>query len=279
MGCWPIAGMTSLDVNDSDSMATIRAAIESGITHFDTAYCYGRNGESERLLARALPANRNGITVATKCGVAWDANGQRVNDVRPEVLRRQVETSLNRLGVQQVDLLYLHSPDGRTSIEESAGELTSLVSAGKARWVGLSNVCLDEIKRFHSVCPLAAVQLRHNVLQRDIELDIVPWCRTNRISVVAYWPLMKGLLAGKIRRDFQFDPVDPRLKYDVYRGRKWLATQDFIDVLESVAAQMHHTIAQVVVNWSIYRDGITCVLVGASAPTKFVKPVEPRAGA
>ncbi len=271
LGCWPIAGMTTLDVNRPSSLATIRRAYECGINHFDTAYCYGLHGESEELLATALDDVRSDVSIATKCGISWDAQGERINDARPGVLRDQVATSLRRLRTDRVDLLYLHSPDGKTPIEEIALAFSQFVRDGWTRAVGVSNASLAEIQRFHAVCPIAAVQLRHNVLQRQIEEEIVPWCQTQQIGVAAYWPLMKGLLAGKLRRGHAFDPGDSRLKYEVYRGVYWDATQTFLDVLDRIAARQGKSVAQVVVNWSAHRSGITTVLCGAKRPEQIAE--------
>ena len=273
LGCWPIAGMTTLDVHREASLATIRQAFESGISHFDTAYCYGLQGESETMLATALADVRPQVSIATKCGICWDAAGERVNDARPAVLRRQLEESLRRLQTDRVDLVYLHSPDGKTPIEESAGAFAEFIRDGLTRYVGVSNTTLSEIQRFHAICPVVVVQLRHNVLQRQIEDEIVPWCQAHQIGVAAYWPLMKGLLAGKLRRGFAFDPRDPRLKYEVYQGAAWDATQDFLDLLDPIAARLGKTIAQIVVNWSAHRTGITTVLCGAKRPHQIAETV------
>src|SRR5215475_14658131 len=131
LGLWPIAGMTSLDVNEADSMATIEAALESGINFFDTAYCYGAEGESERLFAKALGKRRDQVVIATKGGIHWDADRTMTFDGRPATLRRECEESLRRLGTDRVDLLYLHRPDPNVPVAESAGELKRLMEEGK----------------------------------------------------------------------------------------------------------------------------------------------------
>src|SRR5918999_3317396 len=208
--CWPIAGMTSLNVNDADSLATIRACFDCGINFLDTAYCYGPQGESEQLIAKALGARRSEMVIATKVGIHWDPNLVRQSDGRPTTIRREFETCLRRLETDHVELLYLHAPDPLTPITESAGELLRIKQSGKALCLGLSNATLTEIQAFHEVCPLSAVQPVYNMLQREIEDDIIPWCREHQVSVMGYWPLMKGLLAGKLRRDHVFDPKDGR---------------------------------------------------------------------
>lgn len=123
MGCWPIAGMTSVNVNDADSLTTLQAALDSGINFVDTAYCYGPDGESERLIARQLGPRRDDIVIATKGGVHWNVDGTRGQDARPETLKRQCERSLIRLGTDRVDLFYLHAPDPNVPVTDSAGAL------------------------------------------------------------------------------------------------------------------------------------------------------------
>ena len=218
LGCWPISGMTSLDVNETDSMATIHAAVDCGINFFDTAFGYGVHGESEILLRRALSDRRGEIVIATKGGLHWDSTGKRVLDSSPSRLQHECEQSLVRLGTDYIDLLYLHAPDGVTPIEESANALRGLLVAGKTRSVGASNLSLEQLKAFHEVCPVSAFQPAYNMLQRGIEREIVPWCAENDVSLMVYWPLLKGLLAGKLARDHQFQPSDGRAKYALFQG-------------------------------------------------------------
>jgi aryl-alcohol dehydrogenase-like predicted oxidoreductase len=124
---------------------------------------------------------------------------------------------------------------------------------------------------FRSVCRLAAVQLRYNMLQREIERDVVPWCLQNGVGVFAYWPLMKGLLAGRFARDHVFEPNEPRLKYAIFRGRLWEENQTFLDALRSISQCCGRTISQIVLNWTIHRPGITSALCGARRPDQIVE--------
>src|SRR5262249_29213822 len=152
---------------------------------------------------------------------------QQVRDGSPARLRWECEESLRRLQTSYVDLLYLHAPDPKTPIRESAAELRRLKEEGKARAVGLSNASLAQMEEFSSECPLAAIQPPYNMLQRDIERDAIPWCSRTGTAVASYWPLMKGLLAGALRRDHQFDPRDGRKKYPIYQGDEWRRNHDF----------------------------------------------------
>ncbi len=271
MGCWPIAGMTSLDVNDADSLATLQAALDHGVNFFDTAYCYGREGESERLIGRGLGHRRDEIVIATKGGLHYDPQGKRLLDARPERLRRECEESLRRLGTDRVDLLYLHAPDPATPLAESAGALRDLMAAGKTRCVGVSNVTLEQLETFHAVCPLAAFQPPYNMLQRQIERDTLPWCRRHGVAVVVYWPLLKGLLAGRLPRNYAFPRGDGRAKYVMFQGDQWQKNQDFVDCLREIAQDLGRTVAQVAINWTIHREGITAALCGAKRPYQIVE--------
>jgi len=269
MGCWPIAGVTSLDVNEHDSRATLEAALESGINFFDTAYCYGLDGESEMLIGQVLRGRRDEAVVATKGGICFVSKSERILDASPATLRQQCETSLHRLGMDCVDLYYLHAPDGKTPVEDSAAALLRLHQEGKTKAVGASNLTFTELQRFHSVCPIAVFQPPYNMLQRQIEDDVLPWCRQQNIALVIYWPLLKGLLAGKLSRDFVFRPGDGRAKYPMFQGEEWQRNQDFLDRLREIAADAGKTVAQLVVNWTIHQPGITAALCGAKRPEQI----------
>lgn len=269
LGCWPIAGMTSLDVNDVDSLATLEACFDLGINHLDTAYAYGAKGESEQLIRRALKHRRDQVVIATKGGIHWRDNGERVQDASPMRLRRECEESLRRLGTEQVELYYVHAPDPSVPLCESAGEVKRLMDEGKVRAAGLSNGDRSQLEEFASACPLSACQPPYNMLQRDIEQDLVPWCREQGVSILVYWPLMKGLLAGGLTRDHRFAPGDGRAKYPMYQGDEWVKNMDFVDRLREIAAEAGHTVAQLVLQWTITQPGISAALCGAKRPEQI----------
>jgi aryl-alcohol dehydrogenase-like predicted oxidoreductase len=269
LGCWPISGMTSLQVTEANSIATLEAAVDEGINHFDTAYAYGAAGESERLIARALGQHRNEIVIATKGGIAWSGDGNRIVDARPATLRRQCEESLLRLDTDRVELLYLHAPDPGTPVAESAGGLKQLLDEGKVRSVGASNLSLEQLEEFAAECPLTAIQPNYNMLQREIEDAIVPWCIAHEVSILVYWPLLKGLLAGKLARDHVFEARDGRRKYSQFQGEQWQRNQDLLDELRPIAKQAGRTLAQLVINWTTQQPGITSALCGAKRPDQL----------
>ncbi|MCR9198292.1 MAG: aldo/keto reductase [Planctomycetaceae bacterium] len=263
MGCWPITGMTTLHANEADSLNTLRAALDSGINFFDTAYAYGIHGESEQMIGRIMAEyGRDRFVIATKGGLHRVGRGQDY-DGRPETIQRECEESLQRLQTDHVELYYLHAWDKQTPIAETAAAIASLIQQGKVRSAGASNLTVAQLQQFHAVCPLTAVQPHFNMLQQEIEADIAPWCRDNGVSLCIYWPLMKGLLAGKLPRDHQFDPADGRAKYPMFQGQEWQKNQDFLDDLKAIASGLEMTVAQLVVAWTIAQPGITAALCGA----------------
>ena len=135
-------------MNDADSLATIAACFDLGVNHLDTAYMYGRQGESERLIARAIAGRRDDLVLATKGGLHWDAAGRQTHDARPDTLRRECEESLRRLGTDRVELYYLHAPDPAVPVAESAGAIRELIAAGKVRAAGASNATVAELEEF-----------------------------------------------------------------------------------------------------------------------------------
>jgi aryl-alcohol dehydrogenase-like predicted oxidoreductase len=283
LGCWPIAGVTTLDVNDADSIATIQRCFDVGINHLDTAHVYGPNGESENLIRRALGKRRDEMVIATKCGI-HHVNGEMAPDNRPEQLRREIDESLRRLATDRVELLYLHAPDEKVPIAESAGALREIMEAGKTRSVGISNFTVEQMAEFHAVCPVTATQMPYNMLQRGIEQRTIPWCRERNIAVMIYWPLMKGLLAGKLPKDRELDERDKRRTYPQYQGDEWQRNQAFVEIVRQAAALPEGrgssdpapiTVAQLVVNWTMNQPGITSALCGAKRPEQ----IEETAGA
>jgi aryl-alcohol dehydrogenase-like predicted oxidoreductase len=281
LGCWPLAGMTRAGVTREAAVATVRAAVDAGITHLDTAYCYGEQGESERAIREALagigPTARDTVVIAGKCGIHWEPDPSRepprrqAVDGRPERIRTEVEESLGRLGTDRLDLLYLHAPDPTIPIEDSAGELLRLLEAGKARAIGLSNASREQLERFAAVCPLAACQFHFNMLQREIEREILPWCMAEGVAMVVYWPLMKGLLAGKMHKGQVFPVSDSRHKYPMFNGEEFARNLDFVDVLRPIATRLAVALPDLVLAWTAEQPGITSVLFGTTNPEQVAE--------
>ena len=269
LGCWPLAGITSGKMTDAEATAVIDAALEAGINHLDTAYAYGRDGESEHRVAQAIRSRREQIVVATKVGVYWDEPGNLHCTGRPELLRRHFEESLRRLDVDHVDLLYFHAPADDAPTSDSAGLFAEMLAEGKTRTVGVSNLSVDEMEAFAAECPFVVCQVRYNWLQREIEGDVLPWCRARKVSVVAYEPLAMGLLTGKFGRDHVFADDDWRRQSPLFTGEAWSKNLAEVDRMRAIAATHGCSVAQLAVAWTISQVGVAAALCGAKRPEQI----------
>ncbi len=269
LGCWPLAGMTSGAMTDAEALAVIDAALESGVNHLDTAYAYGRDGQSERRVGQAIRPRRDQVVLATKVGVYWGENGQLQRTGRPELLRRHFEESLQRLAVENVDLLYFHAPADDAPISDSAGLFRELLAEGKTLAVGVSNFSVDQMERFAAECSFDACQVRYNRLQRDAESDVLPWCRRQDVSLVAYEPLALGLLTGKFTADHAFAPDDWRLRSPLFTGEAWNENLAEMERIRSITKPIGCSVAQWVVAWTISQPGVTVALCGAKRPEQI----------
>jgi aryl-alcohol dehydrogenase-like predicted oxidoreductase len=191
---------------------------------------------------------------------------RQVVDGRPDRIRAEVGESLRRLGTDHLDLLYLHAPDPQVPLDESAGELARLLAAGTARAIGVSNVSLAQLEVFAAACPLSACQMHFNMLQREIEREILPWCRSREVATIVYWPLMKGLLAGTMQRGHVFPQTDSRHKYPMFNGAEFDKNLDFVDRVRPIAARLACSLPDLVLAWTAEQPGITSVLFGATSP-------------
>lgn len=268
-GCWPIAGISTLGVNDPDSLATIHAAIDSGINMIDTAYSYGYEGEADKLLSLVLTDRRDEVVLASKVGTHFGPDRSRLVDGSPETLKKHAREELLRLEVEQLDLLYLHQPDPNVPLKESAQAIRELVEEGVTRYAGISNADGPQLVEFHLECPVIAVQPPFNMLQKSEVDGIRDFCLANKIGIACYWALMKGVLAGKMKRDHQFDPKDRRLTYAIYQGESWQRTQDLLDHLRQMSSELSCTVSQLVIAWTIHQPGISVALCGAKRPDQI----------
>jgi aryl-alcohol dehydrogenase-like predicted oxidoreductase len=269
LGCWPLAGITSGPLTNEEAVAVCDAAFEAGVNHLDTAYAYGRRGESERCIAQAIRGRRDQVVLATKVGVYWDEDGGLQRTGRPALLRQHFEESLRRLEVEHVDLVYFHAPAEDAPVADTAGFFREVLAEGKIRAVGVSNLSVEQMEAFAAECPIVACQVRYNLLQREIEADILPWCRANEVSVVAYEPLALGLLTGKFARDHVFAQDDWRRRSLLFTGEAWTKNQDEIDRLRPMAAACGCSVAQLAVGWTILQPGIAAALCGAKRPEQI----------
>lgn len=268
-GCWPISGVSTLDVSPVHSLATIHAALDAGVNMIDTAFSYGYAGEADRLLAEVLQHRRDDVLVASKVGSHYLPDRTRMVDGRPETLLAHAQQALQRLGIEQVDIMYLHQPDPGVPLAESAAAVLEIVQRGWARYAGVSNVSVEQLDEFHKVCPVIVVQPPFNMLQTDQVEQLRSFCGEHSIGIACYWALMKGLLAGKMGRGHQFDPRDKRLTYAVYQGEMWERAHDLLDELRKIAAELECTVAQLVIAWTIAQSGLTVALCGGKRPEQI----------
>jgi len=268
-GAWPIAGVSSLGVDDAQSIATIQRALDCGVNMIDTAYSYGFDGRSDRIIARAIAGRRDQVVLASKVGGSLSPAGRWQADGRPERLREQTMEILTRLGVERVDLMYLHAPDPDVPLAESADALREILEQGWSRYAGVCNVTFSQAELFHSRCPIVAIQTHFNMLQPERVQELLPFCLQRGIGIIPYWVLMKGILAGKLPRNHRFDPDDRRLNYPIYQGLRWETAQDLLDALRGMACEWNCTVAQLVIAWTLRQPGISAVLAGAKRPDQI----------
>jgi aryl-alcohol dehydrogenase-like predicted oxidoreductase len=271
LGTWAIGGWMWGSSNEKDSLAAITASLDSGVTTIDTAPIYGM-GYSEELVGKAIKGRRKNVIIATKCGMRWsdkDETNPHLSkssisiDASPESIKFECEQSLKRLGVETIDLYQIHWPDPHTSIEDSWKAMVKLKEQGKVRAIGVSNFSLAQLQEAHSIHPVDSIQSPYSLLRRDIEQDILPFCKENHISVLVYSPLERGMLTGKITLNTQFPKGDHRTDRALFALENRGNIIKALDLIQPIAARHHVTLAEVIINCTMHIPGITAVLVGA----------------
>lgn len=270
LGCWPIAGIGWSGVNEKDSLASIRQALDSGINFIDTAYMYGKSGESEILVGRAIAGRRDQAIVATKCGVYWDGD-RTVRDSTPARIRRECEESLRRLNIEVIDLYQVHGPDPATPFEDTAKALEDLRRKGKIRAIGVSNFDVAQMQEFARHAPLHSLQPAYSMINRGIEKEILPACLRNHIGVCVYCPLERGLLTDRLRPAESFPPGDSRRNHPSFQGERFERTKRMVDRLRPVAMEAGLNIAQLTLYWTVHQPGVTVAIVGATRPHQVLE--------
>ncbi|MCB9559068.1 MAG: aldo/keto reductase [Kofleriaceae bacterium] len=239
--------------DDAESIATIHRALELGLTFFDTADMYGPF-VNEELVGKALRGRRDQVVIATKFGNVRGADGSfRGIDGSPAYVRAACDASLRRLGVDHLDLYYQHRVDKRVPIEDTVGAMADLVTAGKVRYLGLSEASAATIRRAHAVHPISALQTEYSVFERHVERDILPTVRELGIGFVAYSPLGRGLLTGAIKAPAALGAGDWRGALPRFRGEALAANLARVEVVEAVARAHDATAAQVALAWLLAR--------------------------
>jgi aryl-alcohol dehydrogenase-like predicted oxidoreductase len=265
LGTLAMGGRAYGPVNDGDSIATVRRAIELGVNFIDTSDNYGL-GHAEEIVGTAIKGRRNDVVLATKGGTPWDEQGRIALDCSPEAITRSVEDSLRRLGTDWIDLYQIHSPDPETPYEDTVRALERLVQAGKTRHVGLSNFWMGEMEEWLSFGGIASNQMPYNFLHRDIEQAALPFCREHGIGVIAYTPLLMGLFAGRITSRAEFGQGDHRAFYPQFQGEPLAQCLGLVECLRPLAEERGMTIAQLALSWVVSRPGVTCAIPGAKRP-------------
>lgn len=233
-----------------EAQATLRAALDAGVTLLDTADMYG-NGHNEQLVGRALAGRRDEVTLATKFGILTDPHTSFPAGVdgSPEYARIAVDRSLSRLGTDHIDLYYLHRPDLAVPIEDTVGAMAEFVTAGKVRYLGLSEASADTIRRAHAVAPIAAVQSEWSIFSRDMEDAVVPTCRELGIGLVPYSPLGRGMLTGATQASGNLAADDFRRTLPRWQEGNLAANTELVERIGAVAARHGATPAQVALAW------------------------------
>jgi aryl-alcohol dehydrogenase-like predicted oxidoreductase len=235
--------------DDAESVATIHRALELGVTLLDTSDIYGPF-TNERLVGRAIADRRDKVVLTTKIGVVRDEDGTRRGiDGSPEYVRRACEASLQRLGVDHIDLYYQHRVDPKTPIEETVGAMGELVSEGKVRFLGLSEAAPDTIRRAHATHPISALQTEYSLWSRELEAEILPAIRELGIGLVPYAPLGRGFLTGRYRSTDALADDDFRRSVPRFKGENLDTNMATVEAVEALAAEKGATAAQIALAW------------------------------
>lgn len=251
-GCMGLVGWYGTR-NDEEARATLLAAMEAGVTHFDTAASY-QLGENEKFVGATLAPMRTKLFIATKCGLSRSADGGALVDNRPETIRASCNASLARLGTDYIDLFYLHRIDKTVPIEDSTGALTELIRAGKIRHAGLSECSVTTLRRACAVLPIAAVQSEYSIWSRDPEDGMLAACEELGVTFVSYSPLGRGFLAGNFQRATDLPANDHRRTHPRFQDGAADANAALVAAIHDIAREFAATAAQVAIAWVLSRS-------------------------
>jgi aryl-alcohol dehydrogenase-like predicted oxidoreductase len=272
LGCMSmgIAGTYTSSVHDdTDAIALIHSALDLGITLLDTADIYG---DSERQVGQAIKGRRDDVVLATKFGFTTGIGAEkRPIDGSPQYVRKACEASLERLGVDCIDLYYLHRVDAAVPIEETVGAMAALVHEGKVKHLGLSEASADTVRRAHQVHEIAAVQSEYSLFSRDPEDELLPTLEELGIALVAYSPLGRGFLAGRFRTLEDLAPDDWRRNNPRFQGENFEKNVALADHLRELAAEKHCTPAQLALAWLLNRHDNVVPIPGTSSLNRLVE--------
>lgn len=277
-GAWAAGGMMWGGTDHDASVQAMRASFDLGVTTFDTAPVYGM-GYSEQLVGEAIKGiPRDRIQLLTKFGLSWSSSmgefyfdtvsneGKPVKiyrNARKESIIKECEASLKNLGTDYIDLYQIHWADPTSPVSETMEAVAQLIEQGKVRYAGVCNYSVDLMEEASKYVPLVSDQVPYSMVKRGIEAEIVPYCRRNGLGILAYSPLQRGLLTGKMKPGHLFAPNDSRMGQVWYQPENLKRINAFLQKLEPMAASKHVTIGQLVLRWTLEQPGITVALVGA----------------
>lgn len=267
LGCMSLSYAYGVPPAPKHGERVLLAALDAGITHFDTAALYGY-GVNEELVGRVLKPYRSEIVLASKggmAGVQFPDGIKRVIDGRPEAIRQNCEDSLRRLGTDVIDLYYLHRWDKKVPIEDSVGELSRLVERGLVRSIGLSEVSAATIRKAHAVHPLAAVQTEYSLWTRNPEIAVLQTCRELGISFVAFSPVARAFLSGKLLDVATLDAKDIRHGMPRFEPANYAGNLKLLPAYEAVAQEAGCTPAQLALAWLLHKDSNVIPLFGTTS--------------
>jgi len=266
-GAWAIGGSGWEfgwgEQDDKASVAAIHRALELGVNWIDTAAVYGM-GHSEEVVAFALrtwPGPRP--YVFTKCGLRWDEQGYVHRNLKTDSIRRECEDSLRRLNVDVIDLYQIHWPTD--DLEEGLGAITRLQKEGKVRWIGVSNFDVDEMRRAQAIAPITSLQPPYSLVHRDVEQEILPYCRSNGLGVIVYSPMASGLLTGAMTREraASLPASDWRSRDIEFQEPRLSRNLALVERLREVGERVQRPPGQVAIAWALRNPAVTGAIVGA----------------
>ena len=280
LGTWAMGGGDWTfgwgDQDDDASIASVHQALDAGVNWIDTAAIYG-HGHAERVVGKAIQDRRDDVLIATKCGRVWEGESREIGkSLRRESVHREVDVSLQRLGIDCIDLYQIHWPEPDEEIEEGWGAVAELVEAGKIRYAGVSNFNMEQLKRIQPIHPVTSLQPPYSMLRREVEEEILPYCRENQIGIVAYSPMQAGLLTGRFSKErVQNLPAnDWRKANPFFTSPQLEANLSIIERLRPVAAQMEITLPQLALAWVLRRSEMTAAIAGARRPEQILETVK-----
>jgi aryl-alcohol dehydrogenase-like predicted oxidoreductase len=277
LGTWAIGGPWRFGwgpVDDAESIAAVRRAVDEGINWIDTAAVYGV-GHAEEIVGRALQgvAASDELFVCTKCGRKTKPDGTPYGDLRPQSIRDECEASLRRLGVERIDLYQIHWPDqdSGTPLEDSWAAMAELVDEGKVRWIGASNFDLDQLERCEAVRHVDSLQPPLSMLRRQALDDVIPWAAAHETGVIVYSPMASGLLSGTFDRGRleQLPADDMRRQRPEFTEPALSKNLALVERLREIADGLGCTVAELAIAWALAQDGVTGAIVGARRPDQL----------